>query len=147
MTLSEIGEPPEVATTQQRSILDRLLLVSVNRSVLGWSLYQQGRYAEARVELQKAIEIAERESLTTQAIYFRLGQTLEKLDRFDAALEAYFKELAWGAHVAPTQAAITALYRRLHGTFDGLEIAQRTRVNDLVAKRLEVGARSHSAHR
>jgi len=53
VTLSEIGEPPEVATNdpQQRSILDRLLLVSVNRSVLGWSLYQQGRYAEARVEL------------------------------------------------------------------------------------------------
>jgi len=139
VALSEIGERPAISgeSAERRSILNRLLIVNVNRSVLGWALHHQGRFAEALAELKRAAAIGEKDTLSTREIYYRIGQTLEKLDRPAEAMESYFKELAWGDLAASTRAALGELYRRQHGSLEGLEVVQRTRVNELVAKRAE----------
>ena len=137
VSISEIGDRASVIPTnsQPATVLKRLMVVNVNRSTLGWALYQQGRYSEALAELQRAVAICEKEAIVSRYIYFRLGQTLEKLNRRDRALEAYFNGIAWEDREEATLAAISSLYLRMHGSIDGLETLKRTRVNDLLSAR------------
>jgi len=138
VAISELGDRPSLSTqdAERQLILGRLLITNLNRSALGWALYQQGRFADALTELRRAADLAEREKLTTRNVFYRLGQTLETLGRFDEAMEAYCKELAWGVATDITQAAIRTLQQR-KGARDRSDADVRTRVNELVAKRLE----------
>jgi tetratricopeptide (TPR) repeat protein len=139
VAISEVGDRPAATyeDERQRRIQNRLLIRNINRSALGWSLYQQGKYTEALAELQRAARIAEQDSFPTRAVYYRMGQTLEKLNRPQEAVTAYCKELAWGAFEEPTKAALRAVYPRLHGSADGLESAERIEVNELAAQRAD----------
>jgi len=135
VAISEIGSRPSSNSRERERLNNRLIITHINRSALGWALYHQQRYAEALRELEQAATLKEREQITAAGVYYRLGQTLEKLDRSSEALEAYFKELAWGArHEAPTRTALTALYRRQHGNIEGLETTIKSRVNELLLK-------------
>jgi thiol-disulfide isomerase/thioredoxin len=115
-------------------------ILEIHRSTLAWALFQQGRYAEALAELQRAVAIREQEQFASRAVYFRLGQTLEKLGRPAEAMEAYAKELAWGDLEKPTRAAATELYLASHANADGLNEALRIRVNDLLAQSADAAA-------
>jgi thiol-disulfide isomerase/thioredoxin len=139
VAISEVGDCPAVTYTdeRQRRIRNRLLIRNINRSALGWSLYQQGKYPEALAELQHAARIAEQDSLPTRAVYYRMGQTLEKLNRPQEALTACCKELAWGDYEKPTKSAVAVVYRQLLGSPDGQESVERTQVNELAAQRAE----------
>lgn len=140
VAIGELGDRPPVipSSTEQATILKRLLLVNVNRSTLGWALYHQGRFEEALKELQQAAAVSEKESVTSSGLYYRLGQTLEKLNRPGEALEAYFKGVAWEDNEKTVQPAITDLYRRTHGSIKGLDALQQRRVNELLAARVAV---------
>ena len=139
VAISEVGSRPSMrfANQQQRRIQNRLLIRNVNRSALGWSLYHQERYGDALVELERAAKISEQDSIPARAVYYRLGQTLEKLARPRDAIEAYYRELAWGNLEKPTKAALAVVYRSVHGSLDGLDVAERTRVNELAMQRAE----------
>jgi tetratricopeptide (TPR) repeat protein len=91
VAISEVGWRPTLrfANQQQRRIQNRLLIRNVNRSALGWSLYRQERCGDALVELERAAKISEQDSIPARAVYYRLGQTLEKLGRPRDAIEAY----------------------------------------------------------
>ena len=106
-------------------------IVDVHRSPLGWALFQQGKYQDALREFERAVAIREKEKVTAMALYYRLGRTLEKLDRPADAMDAYMKELASGRFQEPTRAAVIDLYRNIHGSVEGLETEIRTRVNEL----------------
>lgn len=136
VAISEIGSRPFLSESREKEKFNnRKVIIHIHRSALGWALYQQQRYAEALRELEKAVEIKEREQISSAAVYYRLGQTLEKLNHPQEALEAYFKELAWGSHYEPpSRAALTALYYRQHGNLEGLEITIKSRVNELLLK-------------
>jgi thiol-disulfide isomerase/thioredoxin len=140
VAISEVGQPPPVQYKNQQEflILKRLLIRNVNRSVLGWALYQEGRYQDALAELQRAGKIVEQNSLVTRAVYYRLGQTLERLGRPGEAIEAYYKELAWGDLEGPTKQALAVAYSQVHGSLAGMEVAERTRINDLAMQRANV---------
>lgn len=139
VAISEVGQPPSVQykNEQQFLIVKRLLIRNVNRSALGWALFQEGRYQDALAELQRGEKIVEQDSLPTRGLYYRLGQTLEKLDRPGEAIEAYYKELAWGDLEGPTKRALAVVYSQVHGNLDGMEVAERTRINDLAMQRAE----------
>jgi thiol-disulfide isomerase/thioredoxin len=140
VAIAEVGDRPSVIPTsgERTAILNRLLVVNVNRSTLGWALYMEGRFKAALAELQKAAAICEKDDLASSGVFYRLGQTLEKLSRRNEALDSYFKGLALEDDEKHTDAAITQLYRRIHGTTNGLNALRRTRVNDLITKRAEV---------
>jgi len=140
VAIAEVGDRPAVIPTsaEQAAILKQLLIVNVNRSTLGWALYHEGRFDAALVELQKAASICKKENIASSGVYYRLGQTLEKLSRRDEALESYFQALALEDDEKQTDAAITELYRRMHGSINGLDALKRTRVNDLLTARVDV---------
>lgn len=135
--ISEVGQRPQLTYKNEREFRfqNRLLIRNVNRSVLGWALYQQGRYQDAFAELQHGVNMVEQEPFPTSGLYFRLGQTLKKLGRPDASIEAYYKELAWGSLEGPTKKALTAAYLQVHGNLVGMQVAESTRVNELAIQR------------
>jgi tetratricopeptide (TPR) repeat protein len=135
--ISELGPEPDFIAidTKQRSILDRLVIRSVNRSTLGWVLFKEGRYPEARKELEQAAKLAEDGLFATRDVYFRLGQTLEKLGEFKAALLAYDEEFAWGSAGPDVEAAQAALYKQIHGSSNGLNTDELNRINNLAMQR------------
>jgi len=134
---SEVGPSPSIQykNEQQMLMMKRLLIQKVNRSVLGWALYHEGRYQDALVELQRGEQIVEQNPFPTRGLYYRLGRTLENLGRPNEAIEAYYKELAWGDLEGPTKQALAAVYRQVHGSLEGMEVAERTRVNNLAMQR------------
>jgi len=137
--IAEVGDSPSVVPTsvEQATILKRLLVVNVNRSTLGWALYHEGQFAAALTELQRATAISEKENIVSSGVYYRLGKTLEKLDRRNEALEAYFKALALEDDEKQANTAIAELYRRMHGSTAGLDALRQSRVNDLLFARAD----------
>jgi tetratricopeptide (TPR) repeat protein len=142
VAISEVGQRPswQYKNEQQFRFQNRLLIRNVNRSPLGWALYQEGRYRDALAELQHGVNIVEQDPFPVRGLYYRLGQTLEKLGRPDEAVEAYYKELAWGDLESPTKRALATVYNQLHGNSDGMEVAERTRVNELAMQRAQRGS-------
>jgi thiol-disulfide isomerase/thioredoxin len=135
LAISETGPKLEMtANVAVNPKVRKSFILAIHRSTLGWALFLQGRYQEALVELRHAVEIRDKEKYASRAVYYRLGQTLEKLGRPAQAMDAYAKELAWGDLEEPTRAAITELYRSRQGTLDGLNDSISNRVNDLLAQ-------------
>ncbi len=95
---------------------------------LGWALYQAGRVAEGRNELERALKFSPRNTRT----HYHLGQMFEHLATeaeaeaadtwLDKAADAYLAGLevrSWGPN--PCQAALTALYERRYGSREGFD--------------------------
>jgi peroxiredoxin/tetratricopeptide (TPR) repeat protein len=116
------------------TLIRRRLVTSVNRSPLGWALFQQGRYEEAVQELQRAAAAGEKKKLVMRDVYYRLGQALEHVGRPADAMDAYMKELAWGFDDVLPRNAAEAIYAKAHGGSAGFDAEVRSRVNDLVAR-------------
>jgi thiol-disulfide isomerase/thioredoxin len=137
VSISEIGPPPDFAPTNQRmrTILDRLEVRSINRSTLGWALYKEGRYAAARTQLERAAQLARSSSFGTSDVFFRLGQTLEKLGQPKQALLAYDEEMAWGGSNPGLEARRAVVYEEVHGSLQGLDTTELDRVNTLAMQR------------
>jgi thiol-disulfide isomerase/thioredoxin len=135
--ISEIGPPPDILVTNQRDrmIFDRLEVRSINRSTLGWALYKEGRYAEARTELERAAQLARSSSFSTSDVFFRLGQTLERLGQPQQAMVAYDKEMAWGNPHSSAESRRAAVYKELHGSLQGLDTDDLNRINALAMQR------------
>jgi peroxiredoxin/tetratricopeptide (TPR) repeat protein len=108
------------------------VLVRVYRSTLGWALFEQHRYEDALHELERAVALGEKEQIRMDSVYYRLGQTLEQLNRPGDATEAYIKEFALGRGGNLAWNAAAAIYSKQHGGFDGFEAMIRSRANDLV---------------
>lgn len=126
VSISEIGPKPSVlaASSANRKVLARNYIVAVNRSTLGWALFQQGQYEAALRELDAAAAHRDQPQVRTRELDYRRGRTLEKLNRPKDALAAYLRELAFGDFPEPTRKAIATLYP----DFD-----VRNRVNELIA--------------
>lgn len=134
VAISELGPRPQVlAVSPVAKKLARGMFVDIHRSTLGWALHHQHRYDAALGELQRAVVIRDKERVNTRALFYRLGQTLEKLGRDADAMDAYFKELAWGGLEKATRQAIASLYLKLNGSIEGMDGAVRERLNDLLA--------------
>lgn len=112
----------------------RKVITRVNRSALGWALFQQGRYEEAASELERAVAAGEKEKVVMMDVYYRVGQALERVGRPSDAMEAYLKELAWGSDDALARKAAEWIYAKANGGLEGFDAELRSRVNDLVAQ-------------
>ena len=123
VSIAEVRRADALTSESTHDRDDANLIREFSRSPLGWALYQQGRYQEALSELQRAVQLREELRVRASALYYRLGATLEKLNRGEEAREAYLKELAWGSHVEPlTRKALGDLQLRLGGSQEELEL-------------------------
>jgi thiol-disulfide isomerase/thioredoxin len=133
LTVAERG-----GTFQRNSFVNptfnpRTMLTRMHRSTLAWALYRQAKYEDALREFERTIAIGDKEKIAMTSVYYRLGQTLERLNRPDDALVGYYKELAWGSDTAAQKAA-SELYAKAHGGLQGFDADFRSHVNELVAK-------------
>jgi thiol-disulfide isomerase/thioredoxin len=137
VSISEIGPPADFSPTDQktRTILDRLEVRDIDRSTLGWALYKEGQYPQAFAELERAAKTAEASTFSTRDVYFRLGQTFEKLGRPRDALLAYDKEIAWGNSGLALEQRRAEVYKQVHGSLLGLNTNELNRVNALAMER------------
>jgi thiol-disulfide isomerase/thioredoxin len=140
VSIAEIGNGPALSTTsaEQRAILDRLIVLRVHRSTLGWALFQQGKYKEAATELRRAAEIVEKERVNARAVFYRLGRALEQTGDTRAAMDAYVKELAWGSQTNASRSALLELYRRDRGDANGFDVFVRDSVNTMLVRRTDL---------
>ena len=138
VSISEFGQAPSYVyeSELQRRIMVHLEIRNINRSALGWALYQEMRYKEALVEMQRAVELAKHDpTFSHRDVFYRLGRTLEKLNRPHEAIEAYYDELAEDGPNEVAERALKAEYQRIHGSLAGLEVAERERVNEIALQR------------
>ena len=142
VAISEVGNRPALSATsaEQRAVLDRLIVLRVHRSTLGWALYRQDRHKEAAAELRRAAEIVETERVNARSVFYRLGQALERLGETRPAMEAYLKEVAWGSQTNEARAALLELYKRERGGATGFDVYLRDSVNTLLVRRADLAA-------
>lgn len=133
--ISELGERYTVPPNKlaDKRLFTHSMYTEIHRSTLGWALYQQKRYNEARSELQKAVALRESEKILARTVYYRLGKTLEKLDRPNEAMSAYMQEIAWGSEKEQSRKAAALIYAKEHRSSEGFDAEVQSRVNDLVA--------------
>ncbi len=113
------------------AITTQSVVTPVYRSTLGWALFKQQRYDDALRELDQAVAYGEKEHIKMRDVYYRLGQTLEKLNRPNDAMEAYIKEVAWGDDNQTAWNAASAIYSKDHGGPVGFQAFIRSRANEL----------------
>jgi thiol-disulfide isomerase/thioredoxin len=113
------------------SLSPQTAISSIYRSTLGWALFQQKRYEEALTELERAVAIAQKEQLAMRDVYYRLGRTLELLNRPEAALDTYIQEFASGNDNLVAFEAAAEVYSKIHGGREGFSAEAKSRVNDL----------------
>jgi len=107
------------------------IISPIYHSTLGWALFQQQRYEEALTELERAVSIGQKEQLAMRDVYYRLGRTLELLNRPAAALDAYIQEFASGSDNVVAFEAAAEVYSKIHGGREGFSAEVKSRVNDL----------------
>lgn len=87
----------------------------------GWALFNEEKYSDAVVHLKKAAEILPAETPAWRTALWHLGATLEQSDQKEQALEAYIR--SYKGEPAPSavrRSVIEQLYKRVHGSLDGL---------------------------
>lgn len=108
---------PEVA----RQTLSAILRGRIEE-LAGWTLYQQGKPAEAVVRLKRAVSILPEKSAWWRSSTWRLGAALEASDRQPEALEMYVKSYNSSQQPdAVKYSVIEALYKQTKGSVEGLE--------------------------
>lgn len=89
--------------------------------LVGWSLFQQNKNAEAAIRLKRAISVLPEKSAWWRSSLWRLGSVLEADGKEKDALDSYIKGYPKDSPEAGKYIIIETLYKRLNGTTDGLE--------------------------
>ncbi|HQU84031.1 MAG TPA: tetratricopeptide repeat protein [Pyrinomonadaceae bacterium] len=89
--------------------------------LVGWSLYQQNKNAEAAIRLKRAISVLPEKSAWWRSSLWRLGNALEADGKEKDALDSYIKSYPKDNPEGGKYIVIETLYKKLNGTTDGLE--------------------------
>jgi tetratricopeptide (TPR) repeat protein len=89
--------------------------------VAGWTLFHQGKFAEAVVRLRRATSVLPENSVWWRNGMWHLGASLDANGKGADALEAYYSSYRSGGPDATRRAVIEGLYRRVNGSLDGLD--------------------------
>lgn len=90
--------------------------------IAGWTLYQQEKPQEAGIRLKRAVGILPEKSAWWRSSWWCLGAALEAGGKSNEALDAYIKSYINGEPDASKRAVIEALYQKINGTTEGLDI-------------------------
>ena len=87
----------------------------------GWSALQQQDAKTAETRLRRAVSVLPDKSAWWRSAMWRLGSALEAEGNDKEALDAYIKSYRTDRPSGVRYALITTVYRRLHGSTEGLE--------------------------
>ncbi len=113
---NEIIVVPEVP----RQTLSAILRGRIEE-LTGWTLYQQRSYPEAVVRLRRAISVLPDKSAWWRSSMWRLGAALEADGKDKEALDRYIQSYKTDRPNVLRYGAVEALYKKVHGSTDGLE--------------------------
>lgn len=113
---NEIIVVPEVP----RQTLSAILRGRIEE-LTGWTLYQQRSYPEAVVRLRRAISVLPDKSAWWRSSMWRLGAALEADGKDKEALDSYIQSYKTDRPNVLRYGAVEALYKKVHGSTDGLE--------------------------
>jgi len=89
--------------------------------IAGWSLLQQGEYANAVVRYRRAVSILPEKSVWWRTSYWRLGEALEAAGNSKEAVDSYVKSYMSADPDPAKYSVIEVAYKKLNGNTDGLE--------------------------
>jgi tetratricopeptide (TPR) repeat protein len=89
--------------------------------LVGWSLLQQGKPADATVRLRRSVSILPDKSAWWRSSMWRLGSALEADGKEQEALDTYIKSYSVDKPDLGRYTTIETLYKKLNGSTDGLE--------------------------
>lgn len=108
------------ASAVPRPVLSAIMRGRVEETA-GWSLFQQGKIAEAVVRLRRAVGILPENSTWWRSSLWRLGTALYAKDQAEEALEYYIRSFQ-GDGDAGKRTVIESVYSKLNnGSLEGLE--------------------------
>ena len=114
---NEIIVVPEVP----RQTLSAILRGRIEE-LTGWTLYQQKSYPEAVVRLKRAISVLPDKSAWWRSSMWRLGSALEADGKDKEALDSYIQSYKTDRPSALRYSVVETLYKKVHGSSDGLEL-------------------------
>ncbi len=106
-------------------VVPRGMLANVMRGRIedlkGWALFNQDKTADAVVHLKRALSVLPEQSAYWRTAQWHMGAALEAAGSRDEALAAYMKAYNPSAPSPVQRAIIEALYRKVHGSLQGLD--------------------------
>ena len=113
------GGVPDVAPAPKEVLAS--ILKGRLEDLEGWALFSQEKYPEAIIHLKQATTTLPEQTPAWRTAYWHLGAALEQSGQKEQALEAYFKSYRGGAVESVRRSVIEQLYKRVHGSLEGLE--------------------------
>jgi uncharacterized membrane protein YgcG/tetratricopeptide (TPR) repeat protein len=106
-------------------VVPRGVLANVMRGRIedlkGWALFKQDRAEAALVHLKRALSVLPEQSAWWRTAQWHMGAALEATGSREEALAAYLKAYNPAAPSPVQRAIIEALYRKVHGSLEGLD--------------------------
>lgn len=106
-------------------VVPRGVLANVMRGRIedlkGWALFKQDRSADAVVHLKRALSVLPEQSAYWRTAQWHMGAALEAGGSREEALAAYMRAYNPAAPSPVQRAIIEALYRKVHGSLQGLD--------------------------
>jgi tetratricopeptide (TPR) repeat protein len=103
-----------------RASLDKVMRGRIE-DLAGWSLFGEGKAAEAVVRLRRATSVLPVDSPWWRTAMWHLGAALDASGNQTEALAAYLRSYNRQSPDPARRAIIEGLYRRVNGTLDGLD--------------------------
>ncbi|MFN2492688.1 MAG: TPM domain-containing protein [Pyrinomonadaceae bacterium] len=113
------GGTPDIPDAP-RNVLSNLLRGRIE-DLSGWALFNQDRLDEAVDHLKRAASILPEGTPALRTAMWHLGAALEQQDEKEEALTYYIKSYNAGEPDPVRRTLIEQLYRKIHGSLDGLE--------------------------
>ncbi|HLE62913.1 MAG TPA: TPM domain-containing protein [Pyrinomonadaceae bacterium] len=113
------GGTPYVAEAP-RNVLLNILLGRIE-DISGWALFNQDKTAEAIDHLRRATNVLPEATPAWRSALWHLGAAFEQADQKEEALNSYIKSYVSGDADPIRRQLIEQLYRKMHGSLDGLE--------------------------
>ncbi|HVF49970.1 MAG TPA: tetratricopeptide repeat protein [Pyrinomonadaceae bacterium] len=103
-----------------RNVLSNVMRGRIE-DLAGWSLFIEGKSADAVVRLKRARSVLPENSLWWRNAMWHLGAALDATGNQKDALDAYLKSYNRQSPDAARRVIIEALYQRVNGTLEGLD--------------------------
>lgn len=113
------GTVPDIAPAPTEALAT--ILKGKLEDLEGWALFNQENYSDAVLHLRKATEMLPAETPSWRGALWHLGASLEQAGQKEEALDAYIKSYRSGPSEAVRRSLIEQLYKKIHGSLDGLE--------------------------
>jgi len=113
------GQIPDVASAP-RDVIAKILRGRLD-DISGWALFNQEKYSQAITHIKRAVATIPEGTPAWRTAVWHLGVVNEQAGHDEEALANYIKSYTTGELDPIRRSTIERLYRKMHGSLDGLE--------------------------